>query len=128
MICEQVKGSLGACLDSQLAWEERQAIATHLQPCPECSTGLMDFCYFYALFSNLLRIVPDEYLQQKSFSSVQCQEIMGTCNLSTSVSDEQQGSYLIDAQHNTSLQLDLSNACSPMFWTQFLWFSVDRKV
>jgi hypothetical protein len=128
MICEQGKGSLGACLDSQLAWEECEAIAIHLQLWPEYRSSLVGFYYFYALIFEFLRIAPDEYFQQKSFFSVQCQKITGTCNFSTFVSDEQQGIYLIDAQHDASLQLDLSNACSPVFWTQFPWFSVDRKV
>ncbi len=32
--------------------------------------------------------------------------------------DGQQGIYLVDTQHDTSLQLDSSNARSPILWTQ----------
>jgi hypothetical protein len=127
MKCEQVKGSLSACLDSQLALEECEAIATHLRICTEWNNVLVDFRYFGALLSNLLRVVPNVSLQQKKISSAERQEITGTCELST-VSDEQQRISLRDALHDTFLQLDLPNACSPILWTRFLWFSVDRKV
>lgn len=127
MKCEQVKGSLSACLDSQLALEEREAIVTHLRTYTEWNNVLVDFRYFGMLLSDLLRVVPNISLQQKTISSAERQEITGTCVLST-VSDEQQGISLRDALHDTFLQLDLPNACSPILWTQFPWFSVDRKV
>jgi hypothetical protein len=127
MKCEQVKGSLSACLDSQLALEEREAIATHLLTCKEWNNVLVDFRYFSAVLSNLLYVVPNVSLQQKKISSAEHKEITGTCELST-VSDEQQGISLRDALHDTFLQLDLPDACSPILWTQFPWFSVDRKV
>jgi predicted anti-sigma-YlaC factor YlaD len=71
MKCEQVRESLSASLDSQLALEERGAIATHLQTCTECSNALVDFRYFDVLLSDLPRVVPDELFQQKIFSSAE---------------------------------------------------------
>jgi Tol biopolymer transport system component len=34
------------------------------------------------------------------------------------IGDQQQGIYLVDTQHNTSLQLDSLNASDPILWTQ----------
>ena len=75
MKCEQVKESLSAYLDSQLVLEEREAIATHLQTCTECSNVLVDFRYFDTLLSRLPRVEPNALLRQKIFSSAEYQEI-----------------------------------------------------
>ncbi|HEX3642058.1 MAG TPA: zf-HC2 domain-containing protein [Ktedonobacteraceae bacterium] len=87
MKCEQVKESLSAYLDNQLALEEREAIATHLQTCTECSHALVDFRYFDALVSRLPRVVPDASLRQKIFSSAEYREITGTFNVAAPVGD-----------------------------------------
>jgi predicted anti-sigma-YlaC factor YlaD len=87
MKCEQVKEFLSAYLDSQLALEEREAIAAHLQTCTECNNVLVDFRYFDALLARLPCVAPDESLRQKIFSSAKYKEISGIFNFSTSVSD-----------------------------------------
>jgi predicted anti-sigma-YlaC factor YlaD len=71
MKCEQVGESLSASLDSQLALEEREAIAAHLQTCTECRNALVDFRYFDVLLSDLPRVVPDELFLQNIFSSAE---------------------------------------------------------
>lgn len=108
MRCEQVKEFLSAYLDSQLVLEEREAIATHLRTCTECSNMLMDFRYFDALLSRLPRVAPDASLRQKVFSSALPNQLVIV------LSDRQQGIYLVDTQHDTSLQLDSSNARGPI--------------
>jgi Tol biopolymer transport system component len=87
MKCEQVKEFLSAYLDSQLALEEREAIAMHLQTCTECSNMLVDFRYFDTLLSSLPRVAPDASLRRKIFSSAEYKEIAGTFSISASTSD-----------------------------------------
>lgn len=76
MICEQVKEFLSVYLDNQLALEEREAIATHLQACTECSNVLADFRRIDALLCQMLRVAPDASLHQKIFSSAEYKEII----------------------------------------------------
>jgi len=101
MKCEQVKESLSAYLDSQLALEEREAIATHLQTCTECSTVLVDFRYFDTLISRLPRVVPDASLRQKIFSSAEYKEITGTFNVATPVNNLTQPSRRVQSYDST---------------------------
>ena len=85
MKCEQVKGSLSAYLDSQLALEEREAIATHLQTCTEYSNVLVDYRYFDTLLSRLPHVAPDASLRQEIFSSAAYKVITGTFNVAAPV-------------------------------------------
>lgn len=78
MKCGQVKELLSAYLDKQLAMDEHQYIAAHLQSCAQCRVLLEDFRRFDLLLSELPRISPDQSLHDRIFSSSAYQELTGT--------------------------------------------------
>jgi Tol biopolymer transport system component len=83
MKCEQVREQLSAYLDSQLAREEREEIAIHLQTCMGCSAAIVDLRRFDILIGRLPRVSPDDSLREKIFSSAEYRELTGTFGIST---------------------------------------------
>lgn len=65
MRCGQVKELLSAYLDAELATDEREQVALHLQYCSGCGEILTDFRRFDLLLANLPRVGP-EYQQDVS--------------------------------------------------------------
>ncbi len=78
MSCEHVKELLSAYLDNVLAFDEREAVTTHLQRCAECRAILEDYRRFDELLTQLPRISPGPVLRHKIFSSPEYLELTGT--------------------------------------------------
>ncbi len=101
MNCGRVKALLSAYLDNELALEDRQSAASHLQSCAACSTLLADFRRFDALLSRLPRVEPRLSLRDRIFSSNEYKMLTGIpCNTSNSHSSRASWSLFDDSRHS----------------------------
>jgi len=77
MNCGLVKALLSAYLDNELALEDRQCAASHLQSCAACSALLADFRRFDALLALLPHVEPQLSLRDRIFSSIEYEMLAG---------------------------------------------------
>lgn len=59
MSCEKIQELISAMLDGEISADERRAIETHINDCPECAAMYADFAALSGIFEESAEKVPD---------------------------------------------------------------------